>query len=79
MSKLLNGSGAYQRCRPERQRAGGQGNGPWPWVSRIPGSAEGGGTYVWHSGQKKVDRPPWTMRFTTPLRVPQAQDSPSRP
>ena len=32
--------------------------------------------YRWHFAQKKLDRPPWTIRSTVP---PQAQGSPSRP
>jgi hypothetical protein len=32
-------------------------------------------TQRWHFGQKKVERPPWTMRLTLP---PQAQGFPSR-
>ena len=33
----------------------------------------------WQDGQKKVERPPWTMRATTPEQPSPRQGSPSRP
>lgn len=34
--------------------------------------------HLWHTGQKNVERPAWTIRFTTPVQRRLTQRAPSR-
>ena len=48
------------------------------WEGRsVTGSGPPG--YFWQTGQKKVDRPDWTLRRTVALFRPHGQGLPSRP